>query len=49
MSVAMPKPSQDDWVKTVLFDRGYLPRSAARPLKCTSRSSKPAVVSPTAA
>ena len=26
MSVAMPEPSQDDWVKTVLFDRGYLAR-----------------------
>ena len=26
MSVAMPEPTQDDWVKTVLFDRGYLAR-----------------------
>jgi replication initiation and membrane attachment protein DnaB len=26
MSVAMPQPTQDDWVKTVLFDRGYLAR-----------------------
>jgi hypothetical protein len=26
MSVATPKPTQDDWVKTVLFDRGYLPQ-----------------------
>ena len=24
MSVTMPEPTQDDWVKTVLFDRGYL-------------------------
>jgi replication initiation and membrane attachment protein DnaB len=22
----MPQPTQDDWVKTVLFDRGYLAR-----------------------
>ena len=26
MSVATPEPTQDDWVKTVLFDRGYLAR-----------------------
>jgi replication initiation and membrane attachment protein DnaB len=26
MSVAMPQPTQDDWVKIVLFDRGYLAR-----------------------
>jgi hypothetical protein len=26
MSVAMPEPTQGDWVKTVLFDRGYLAR-----------------------
>lgn len=26
MSVAMPEPTQNDWVKTVLFDRGYLAR-----------------------
>ncbi len=26
MPVARPKPTQDDWVKTVLFDRGYLSR-----------------------
>ena len=26
MSVAVPEPTQDDWVKTVLFDRGYLAR-----------------------
>jgi hypothetical protein len=24
MSAAMPGPTHDDWVKTVLFDRGYL-------------------------
>ena len=26
MPVAIPKTTQNDWVKTVLFDRGYLPR-----------------------
>jgi hypothetical protein len=26
MPVEMPEPPQDDWVKTVLFDRGYLAR-----------------------
>jgi hypothetical protein len=26
MSLAVPKPSENDWVKTVLFDRGYLAR-----------------------
>jgi hypothetical protein len=26
MSVAIPEPTQDDWVKSVLFDRGYLAR-----------------------
>ena len=26
MSAAMPEPTQNDWVKTVLFDRGYLAR-----------------------
>ena len=26
MSVAMPDPTQDDWLKSVLFDRGYLAR-----------------------
>jgi hypothetical protein len=26
MSLAIPKPSENDWVKTVLFDRGYLAR-----------------------
>jgi len=24
MSIAIPKPSEHDWVTTVLFDRGYL-------------------------
>jgi replication initiation and membrane attachment protein DnaB len=33
MSVAMPKPTQDDWVKTVLFDRGYLPRIRGEAIK----------------
>ena len=26
MAVAIPEPTQDDWVKSVLFDRGYLAR-----------------------
>jgi hypothetical protein len=26
MPVAIPEPTPDDWVKTVLFDRGYLAR-----------------------
>ena len=26
MSVSVPDTTQDDWVKTVLFDRGYLAR-----------------------
>jgi hypothetical protein len=26
MPFATPEPSQDDWVKAVLFDRGYLAR-----------------------
>jgi hypothetical protein len=26
MSVPVPEPTQDDWVRTVLFDRGYLAR-----------------------
>ena len=30
MSVATPKPTQNDWVKTVLFDRGYLPQNPRR-------------------
>ena len=33
MSVAMPKPTQDDWVKTVLFDRGYLARIRGEAIK----------------
>ena len=26
MSVSVPEPTQSDWVRTVLFDRGYLAR-----------------------
>jgi hypothetical protein len=26
MSVTIPEPNQDDWLKTVLFDHGYLAR-----------------------
>ena len=33
MSVAMPKPVQNDWVKTVLFDRGYLSRIRGEAIK----------------
>jgi len=33
MSVATPKPTQNDWVKTVLFDRGYLPRIRGEAIK----------------
>jgi replication initiation and membrane attachment protein DnaB len=33
MPVAIPKPTQDDWVKTVLFDRGYLPRIPGEAIK----------------
>ncbi len=33
MSVAMPKSTQNDWVKTVLFDRGYLPRIRGEAIK----------------
>jgi hypothetical protein len=33
MSVAMPKPTQNDWVKTVLFDRGYLPQIRGEAIK----------------
>jgi hypothetical protein len=33
MSAAMPEPPQDDWVKTVLFDRGYLPRIRGEAIK----------------
>jgi pyocin large subunit-like protein len=29
----MPEPSQDDWVKTVLFDRGYLARIRGEAIK----------------
>ena len=29
----MPKPTQNDWVKTVLFDRGYLPRIRGEAIK----------------
>ena len=29
----MPKPTHDDWVKTVLFDRGYLPRIRGEAIK----------------
>jgi pyocin large subunit-like protein len=33
MSVATPKTTQSDWVKTVLFDRGYLPRIRGEAIK----------------
>ena len=33
MSVPIPEPSQDDWVKTVLFDRGYLARIRGEAIK----------------
>jgi hypothetical protein len=33
MSVAMPKPTHNDWVKTVLFDRGYLSRIRGEAIK----------------
>ena len=33
MSVAMPKSTHNDWVKTVLFDRGYLPRIRGEAIK----------------
>ena len=33
MSVPMPEPSQDDWVKTVLFDRGYLAKIRGEAIK----------------
>lgn len=33
MAVAMPMPSQADWVKTVLFDRGYLSRIRGEAIK----------------
>lgn len=33
MPVARPKPTHDDWVKTVLFDRGYLSRIPGESIK----------------
>jgi hypothetical protein len=33
MPVARPKPTHDDWVKTVLFDRGYLSRIPGEAIK----------------
>ena len=33
MPVARPKPTHDDWVKTVLFDRGYLARIPGEAIK----------------
>jgi hypothetical protein len=33
MAVAMPMPVQADWVKTVLFDRGYLSRIRGEAIK----------------
>ncbi len=33
MSVATPKTTQNDWVKTVLFDRGYLPHFRGEAIK----------------
>ncbi len=33
MSAPMPEPTQDDWVKTVLFDRGYLARIRGEAIK----------------
>ena len=33
MAVAMPMPVQTDWVKTVLFDRGYLSRIRGEAIK----------------
>src|SRR3954465_5715893 len=33
MAVAMPAPAQLDWVKTVLFDRGYLSRIRGEAIK----------------
>jgi hypothetical protein len=33
MSVAVPKSTQSDWVKAVLFDRGYLPRIRGEAIK----------------
>ena len=33
MSAAMPEPIHNDWVKTVLFDRGYLSRIRGEAIK----------------
>jgi pyocin large subunit-like protein len=33
MAVAIPAPAQLDWVKTVLFDRGYLSRIRGEAIK----------------
>ena len=33
MAVAMPVPAQADWVKSVLFDRGYLSRIRGESIK----------------
>ena len=33
MAVAMPVPAQADWVKSVLFDRGYLARIRGEAIK----------------
>ncbi len=33
MTAAMPQTTQDDWVKTVLFDRGYLARIRGEAIK----------------
>jgi hypothetical protein len=33
MAVAMPAPTQADWVKEVLFDRGYLSRIRGEAIK----------------
>ena len=49
MPVARPKPTHDDWVKTVLFDRGYLARIPGDAIKVYLASSRPAAVFPTAA
>jgi replication initiation and membrane attachment protein DnaB len=33
MAAATPNPTLNDWVKTVLFDRGYLPRIRGEAIK----------------
>ena len=33
MSVPIPEPFQDDWVKTVLIDRGYLAKIRGEAIK----------------